>query len=147
MYTVIGRFASQAFAIMRIIIGLLFAFHGSQKLLGIPPMPPMPGGFQLPAIAIVGGWIELVGGLLVTVGLLTGIAAFICSGEMAVAFFIGHAGPALAKGGAFAWHPLVNQGELAVVYCFIFLFIAAHGAGVWSIDAGLRGRSAAATTS
>jgi len=147
MYTVIGRFAPQTFAIMRIIIGLLFVFHGSQKILGVPPMEGM-GGMALPTIAVVAGWIELIGGLLVTIGLFTGIAAFICSGEMAVAFFIGHFGPAMSKGGTWAWNPLVNKGEDAVLYCFIFLYIAAHGAGIWSIDSAIRGRSATiATTS
>src|SRR5207245_5617428 len=137
MYTVIGRFNPQAFAIMRIVVGLLFAFHGSQKILGVPPMEGM-GGAALPTIAVVAGWIELIGGLLVTIGLLTGIVAFICSGEMAAAFFMGHFGPAMQKGGTWAWLPLVNKGELAVLYCFIFLYIAAHAAGAWSIDALIR---------
>ncbi|HKO00107.1 MAG TPA: DoxX family protein [Thermoanaerobaculia bacterium] len=145
MYTVIGRFAPQTFAIMRIIIGLLFVFHGSQKILGVPPMEGM-GGMALPTIAVVAGWIELIGGLLVTIGLFTGIAAFICSGEMAAAFFMGHFAPAMQKGGPWAWNPIVNKGEPAVLYCFIFLYIAAHGAGVWSIDSAIRGRSATAAT-
>ena len=144
MYTVIRRFAPQSFALMRIIIGLLFAFHGSQKILGVPPMEGMPPG-PMPPIAIVGGWIELVGGLMVTIGLLTGIVAFICSGEMAAAFFMGHFGPAMQKGGPWAWLPLVNKGELAVIYCFIFLYIAAHGGGIWSIDGVLRGRTRVTT--
>ena len=145
MYTVIGRFAPQSFSIMRIIVGLLFVSHGSQKILGAPPMEGMGGG-ALPPIAVVAGWIELICGLLVTVGLITGIAAFIASGEMAVAFFMGHFGPAMQKGGAWAWNPIVNKGEPAVLYCFIFLYIAAHGAGVWSIDSAIRGQSAAAAT-
>lgn len=138
MFTVIGRFAPQAFAIMRFIIGLMFAIHGSQKILGMPPMEGGGGG-HLPPLMMTAGIIELVGGLLVAVGLLTGIAAFICSGEMAVAYFMAHAphNPI----------PLVNKGELAVVYCFIFLFIAAHGAGVWSIDSLIRGRKPVVTTS
>jgi len=140
MYTVIGRFAPQAFAVFRIITGLLFFFHGSQKVLGIPPMQGMPAGFKMPPIAIVAGWIELVCGALITVGLITGIAAFIASGEMAVAYFMGHFGPAMQKGGAWFWHPNVNQGEAAVLYCFIFLYVAAHGAGIWSIDASIRGK-------
>jgi putative oxidoreductase len=140
MYTVIGRFAPQAFALFRIITGLLFFFHGAQKLVGVPPMEGMPPGFQLPPIAIVAAWIELVCGALITVGLITGLAAFIASGEMAVAYFMGHFGPAVQKGGTWAWHPLFNKGEAAVLYCFIFLYIAAHGAGVWSVDAALRGK-------
>jgi putative oxidoreductase len=144
MYTVTPRLANHEFAIMRIIIGLLFAFHGSQKVLGVPPMPPIPGMDHLPPIALVAGWIELICGAMVTVGLLTGIAAFIASGEMAVAYFVGHFGPAMQKGGPWAWNPIVNKGEDAVLYCFIFLYIAAHGAGPWSIDAAIRGNKAVA---
>lgn len=123
MRTVIGRFSPQVFAIMRFVVGLLFACHGSQKLLGWPPgkmHPPIASLFG------VAGIIELAGGILIAVGFLTGIAAFIASGEMAVAYFMQHFphGPI----------PLLNQGELAVVYCFLFLFIAAHGAGIWSVD-------------
>ena len=115
---------------MRIVIGLLFACHGSQKLLGWPPGGP-PGA--LPPLMVVAGIIELVGGLLIAIGFLTGWAAFIASGEMAVAYFTAHA----PRGGPI---PLVNKGELAVVYCFIFLFIAAHGAGIWSIDSMIQRR-------
>ncbi len=136
MYTVIGRFAPQTFAIMRIIIGLLFALHGVQILFGFPPMEGMGG--QLPPIVMAAGVIEFVGGLMVAMGLLTGIAAFISSGTMAVAYFTVHAPN--------GWHPITNKGELAAVYCFIFLYIAAHGAGVWSIDSAIRGRSATAAT-
>jgi putative oxidoreductase len=131
METVIGRFAPQTFALMRIVIGLNFAVHGSQKLLGWPPQDG--GGGPLPPVMLVGGTIELVGGLLIAIGFLTGWAAFIAAGEMAVAYFTVHFphGPI----------PLVNKGELAVVYCFVFLFIAAHGAGPWSIDAAMRRRT------
>ncbi|HEX9405830.1 MAG TPA: DoxX family protein [Thermoanaerobaculia bacterium] len=147
MYTVIGRFAPQAFAIMRIVIGVLWALHGVQILFGVPPMKGMSG--PLPPIVLAAGVIELVGGLLVSIGLATGITAFIASGTMAVAYFAGHLGPAMSKGTPFGWHPITNQGELAIVYCFIFLFIAAHGAGGWSIDSVIRGRRAvtAPTTS
>lgn len=130
MFTVIGRFAPQSFALMRIIIGLLYSLHGVQILFGFPPMKGMEG--PLPPIVLVAGYIELVGGLLVAVGLITGIAAFINSGTMAVAYWTAHA--------PHGWHPITNQGELAAVYCFIFLYIAAHGAGVWSIDASIRGK-------
>ena len=138
MYTVIGRFAPQAFAIFRIITGLAFFVHGTQKILGVPPMGGMPPGFKLPPIALVAGWIELVCGFLILIGLMTGIAAFIASGEMAVAYFTGHFAPAMQKGGPWWWVPNVNKGEDAVLYCFIFLYIAAHGAGIWSVDAALR---------
>ncbi len=89
MDTVIGRFAPQAFALLRIVAGLLYACHGSQKLLGWPPAEGGGGG-SLPPLMIVAGIIELVGGLLIAVGLLAGWAAFIASGEMAVAFFMAH---------------------------------------------------------
>jgi putative oxidoreductase len=75
----------------------------------------------------VGGWVEIICGLLVAIGLLTQIAAFIASGEMAVAFFMAHAHGTII--------PYVNKGELAVLYCFVFLYIAARGAGLWSVDA------------
>ncbi|HMC22405.1 MAG TPA: DoxX family protein [Thermoanaerobaculia bacterium] len=135
MDTVIGRFAPQMFAIMRIVTGLLFACHGSQKLLGWPP----DGGGPLPPLMVTAGIIELVGGLLVAVGFLTGWAAFICAGEMAVAYFMAHF--------PHGFLPLVNKGELAVIYSFVFLFIAAHGAGPWSIDSVIRGRKPITTTS
>ena len=92
------------------------------------------GKFPIASVPGIGGLIELVCGALIVVGLLTGIAAFIASGEMAVAYFTVHA----AHGGPI---PLVNKGELAVLYCFVFLYIAAHGAGIWSIDNMLRRRS------
>src|SRR6202163_2314398 len=107
MDTVIGRFSPQVFAIFRIVMGVLFAFHGSQKVLGWPSHGG--GGGSLPPMLLAAGWIELVGGLLIAIGLFTGWVAFICSGEMAVAYFMAHA----SKGGPI---PLVNHGELAVVY-------------------------------
>jgi len=137
MFTVIGRFASQAFALMRIIIGVLYSLHGVQLLFGFPPMKGMTD-VPLPPILHVAGYLELIGGILVALGLVTGIAAFINSGTMAVAYWTAHA--------PHGWHPLANQGELAAVYCFIFLYIAAHGAGVWSIDSVIRGRSATVAT-
>jgi putative oxidoreductase len=123
MPKVIERFTPQFFAIMRIVTGLLFACHGSQKLLHWPPGDMHP---PLTSLFGVSGIIELVCGLLIAIGLLTGIAAFIASGEMAVAYFMMHFphGPI----------PLLNKGELAVVYCFLWLYVAAHGAGIWSID-------------
>ena len=132
MFEVIGRFTPQTFALLRIVSGLLFMFHGTQKLLGVPPsehgtFPP----FSFPAG--ISGIIELVCGALITVGLVTGIAAFIASGEMAAAYFMAHAPHGL-------W-PIQNKGELAVLYCFVFLYFAAHGAGIWSIDSALRKRT------
>jgi putative oxidoreductase len=131
----LGRFTAYLYALLRIITGLMFAMHGSQKLLGWPPMPPMKGGGgPLPPLMLVAGGIELVCGLLIAVGLFTDWAAFIASGEMAVAFFMGHASHG-------SLNPLVNQGELAVVYCFLFLFLAGNRGGMWSVDAAMgRGR-------
>lgn len=123
----LGRFTPQIYALLRIITGLMFAMHGSQKLLGWPaPMQGGGGGGGLPPMILAAGIIELVGGVMIALGLLTRIAAFLSSGEMAVAYFTAHAPNGF-------W-PIVNKGELAVVYCFLFLFIAAYGAGIWSID-------------
>lgn len=129
MYVVIGRFTPQAFALLRIVSGLLFMVHGTQKILGMPGGKGTVPPFSWPAG--ISGVIELVCGGLITIGLMTGIAAFIASGEMAVAYFMAHA----SKGG---FWPIVNKGELAVLFCFVFLYFAAHGAGIWSVDSILR---------
>src|SRR3954453_23738758 len=127
MPKVIGRFSPQIFAIMRIVTGLLFACHGSQKLLNWPPGDMHP---RLASLAGVSGVIELVCGLLIAVGFLTGFAAFLASGEMAAAYFIAHAPRAP--------FPIQNGGEPAVLYCFVFLFIASRGAGIWGVDRATR---------
>jgi putative oxidoreductase len=118
---------SQTYALMRIVAGLLFLWHGTQKLLGFPGT--LPG--EVPALIIYGaGPIELFGGILIMIGLFTRWAAFICSGEMAAAYWMAHGTKALfpiENGG--------NGGELAVLYCFVFLFISSRGAGIWSVDA------------
>jgi putative oxidoreductase len=123
------RYAPQVYALFRIVAGFLFMFHGAQKILGL--FGGMGGGtapmMSMPWFA---GVIELVGGILVMIGLFTRIAAFICSGEMAAAYFMVHQ----PQG---AW-PIQNQGELAALYCFVFLYIAARGAGIWSADAAMR---------
>jgi putative oxidoreductase len=122
-------FGSQTYALMRIIFGLLFMSHGLQKVLGLFGGAPA----EAPALVVYGaGGIELVAGALIAAGLFTRWAAFIASGEMAVAYWMAH--------GSHAFHPLVNHGETAVLYCFAFLFIAAHGAGIWSVDGG-RGKT------
>jgi putative oxidoreductase len=122
-------------SIFRIVFGLLFMLHGTQKLLNYPPGPAEMGFpfalFTLPGIA---GALELVGGLLILLGLFTRPAAFIASGEMAVAYFMGHFTPS-------AFWPLQNGGELAVLYCFAFLYLAVAGGGRWSLDYMLRRRS------
>jgi putative oxidoreductase len=137
MREVIGRTTPHAFAIFRIVTGLLFACHGGQKLLGFPPSDqPMKG--PLPPMVMAAGIIELVCGIAIALGLFVGIAAFVASGEMAVAYFTVH-----AKGG---FWPILNHGELAVLYCFTFLYFAAHGAGMWSLDSVLFRRRAVVTT-
>lgn len=124
----VARFAPYAFALLRIVVGVLFAMHGSQKLFGVPgTKPPV----ELASLMGVAGIIEFAGGLLIALGLLTRFAAFIASGTMAVAYFMAHASNGLL--------PILNQGEPAVVYCFVFLYIWAHGPGVWSLDGLLRG--------
>ena len=122
MERVLGRFAPQLYAIMRIAVGLLFACHGAQKLLGVF------GGQQVQLASQFGlaGVIELVGGVMIAIGFLTGTVAFIASGEMAFAYFTAH----MPRGGM----PIQNGGELAVLYCFVFLYIAARGAGIWGVD-------------
>ena len=131
----LGNYSPYIYAILRIVTGFLFLWHGTQKLLGYPPMQlppgsPAPGGIQ-PMMAVA-GTIELVGGLLILFGLFAGIAAFISCGLMAVAYFMAHFSMQ-------SFLPLQNRGELAVLYCFVFLYIAARGSGVWSIDS-LMGR-------
>lgn len=116
-------FTVQTYALMRIVVGLLFLWHGTQKLFGFPLR--MPG--EVPAyVTFIAGPIELVGGTLVMIGLLTRWAAFLCSGLMAAAYWMAHGSKAL--------FPLENGGELAVLYCFVFLYISAQGPGVWSVD-------------
>ena len=110
------------YAALRIVAGALFAFHGAQKILGWQSQFMPPVGSQL----WIGGIIELVGGTLIALGLLTRPAAFLTAGQMAVAYFQFHWKFALAGG---MWLPGINKGELAVLYCFLFLFIAAHGSG------------------
>ena len=130
----LGRYATYIYAILRIVSGFLFLWHGSQKLLGFPPSQ---GGGELSPLMAVGGGIELIGGVLIMIGLFTSFAAFLASGLMAVAYF--------------GWHfsmqavlPVVNKGELAVVYCFLFLYIAARGSGVWSVESIFKGSRLAA---
>jgi len=118
----------QTYAVLRIVTGFLFLWHGMQKLFGFPGT--MPAGVPMFVTAIAGP-IELVGGTLVMIGLFTRWAAFLASGLMAFAYWMGHGWRALL--------PVLNQGELAVLYCFVFLHIAARGPGMWSVD-GTTGR-------
>ncbi len=130
---------------MRLIVGLVYACHGGQKLLGFPGSGH--GGAH--GLMLVGGIVELVGGFLIAFGLFTRLAAFISSGEMAVAYFMVHAaGKALAQAGSpiEQFFPILNKGELAVVLCWIFFFMIFYGSGRWSIDALLARKSTHVTT-
>ena len=113
-------------SVLRIIVGFLFIWHGSQKFFGFPPAPQGMMPDPLPAILVVAAVLEFFGGLLILFGLLTRPVAFSLSGLMAVAYFMGH-----ASGG---FLPLQNGGETAVLYCFVFLFLAVAGGGEWSLD-------------
>ena len=126
--SVAAAWAPRLLSVMRIVIAFTFMAHGMQKLFGFPVPMQMEGG--LPPMLLVGGILEFGGGLLLLLGFLTRPVAFILSGEMAVAYFMAH-----APGG---FWPLVNKGELAVVYCFVFLYLAAAGGGPWSLDAAIR---------
>jgi putative oxidoreductase len=136
----LNRFADPVYCIMRLIVGLMLASHGGQLVLGM--FGGMSGSDQM--MMQVGGWIQLVGGLLIAFGLLTRLAAFVLSGEMAVAYFMVHVGGAPTPPAKF--FPILNRGELAVFYCWFFLFVVFYGAGRWSIDAVIRKRKAATGT-
>jgi putative oxidoreductase len=123
MKAFMSRYNSQGYAAMRIVTGFLFLWHGMQKLFGFPVA--MPGG--VPAfITYIGGPIELIGGTLIMIGLFTRWSAFLASGLMASAYWMAHGTKALL--------PILNNGELAALYCFVFLFISTQGGGIWSID-------------
>jgi putative oxidoreductase len=122
MATFMRDYEKQTYALLRIVAGFLFFWHGLQKLFGFPgEAPPMPD-----FVRYVAGPIELIGGPLVMVGLQTRWAAFLCSGLMAAGYWMAH--------GTSHPLPIMNQGEPAALYCFVFLFIAARGAGIWSVD-------------
>jgi putative oxidoreductase len=121
-----ASWAPRLLSVLRIMSGLLLLQHGTAKLLKIPVIP-MFANLSLTSPPGIAGILELVGGVLLVVGLFTRSAAFILSGMTAVAYFIAHAG----KG----FYPILNGGELAALYCFVFLYIAAAGPGPWSIDA------------
>jgi putative oxidoreductase len=118
----LSRYSEVLYSLMRLVVGLLFACHGAQKLFGVLGGQVSTGK----PLMLVAGVIEFGGGLLIAVGLLTRLAAFLAAGEMAAAYFMAHA----PQG---SW-PIVNKGELAVVYCFLFLFVAAYGPGAYSLD-------------
>ncbi len=131
----LGKYADHAYALLRIVAGLMFSMHGAQKIFGLL------GGFRPPVASELwfAGLIELLGGLAVALGIGTRVAALVASGEMAVAYFQAHW--RLRLGAAF--FPVVNKGELAVLYCFLFLLIACRGGVKWSLDRFAAGRLAA----
>ena len=126
MFKALTSRQAQVLALLRIVVGVLFVCHGAQKIFGVfGGVPPgTPEGIKWTA-----GLIELITGALMAIGLFTRPAAFLASGLMAAAYFMGH-----ASGGFF---PIVNHGELAVVYCFLFLYLSAAGPGAWSVDGTL----------
>ena len=121
------KYTPEMLSVVRIVVALLFLEHGSAKLLGFPPSPHGEPAFM--TLMWFQGLIELLGGALLALGLFTRPVAFILSGNMAVAYFMGHA----SKG----FFPLVNGGDAAILYCFIFLLFFVAGPGRWSLDAGL----------
>jgi putative oxidoreductase len=124
--TWLSRWQPQLLAILRIVTGLLFLEHALIKLMGFPP-GGKPGLQDLGSFLWIAGLIELVTSVLVILGLLTRAAAFVAAGEMAVAYWMVHAKMGL--------YPAVNMGEGAILFCFVFLYLAAAGPGAWSIDA------------
>jgi len=130
----LSRYSTQVHGIFRIMTGLLFVQHGLQKLVHFPPLPPemaaamahMPDNVKL--VLLVAAVIELVGGILVTLGLFSRWAAFICSGEMAVGYFLVHVGQ------SHSIFPATNMGDAAVLFCFAFLFLAAAGPGAYAAN-------------
>ena len=123
MASFMQRYDGETYALLRIMAGGLFLWHGTQKLFSFPA----PLGVDAPAFVIyVAGPIELVGGLMLVVGFYTSWAAFVCSGLMAFAYWLGH--------GLNGFWPILNRGELAALYCFVFLYMSARGAGIWSVD-------------
>jgi putative oxidoreductase len=132
MTSAASKYASYLLSVLRIIAAFLFTLHGTTKLFAFPMAMPHGGTVKLASLTGVAGVLETVGGLLLFVGLFTRPVAFLLSGQMAVAYFKVHAPQGF-------W-PLANRGELAVLFCFLWLYIAAAGAGPWSLDALLRRR-------
>ena len=122
----LDKWSPVVLSVLRIITALLFMEHGLMKLFHFPaPQPGAPD--PLPAILLAAAWIEVVGGGLIALGLFTRAAAFICSGQMAVAYFMAHA----PRG----FFPVLNGGDAAILYCFVFLYLVLAGPGPWSLDA------------
>ena len=129
----LDKFSGPLLSVLRIVSALLFMAHGTGKLFQFPPVEQFPTGPEPMTMAWFAGVLELVGGALLTLGLGTRIVAFILSGEMAVAYWMAHAPQAT--------YPIQNGGELAIMFCFVFLYIAAAGGGPWSLDRALLKKS------
>jgi len=144
----LNRFADPVYCMMRFIVGLMFASHGGQLVLGM--FGGMPGSNN--SFTQTGGWIQLIGGFLIAFGLFTRLSAFICSGEMAVAYFMIHVANATTPMAKFfpistAGPQYSNKGELAVFYCWVFFFMMFYGSGRWSLEAIFCRKSAAGASS
>jgi putative oxidoreductase len=118
---------SRMLSVLRIVVGVVFITFGTMKLFGYPPLPPGTPPFGLMSQAGIGGMLEVVGGLLIILGLFTRPVAFVLSGEMAVAYFQFHFPQ--------SFFPTTNLGTPAILYCFLFLYFVFAGAGEWSVDA------------
>jgi putative oxidoreductase len=129
MIETMAAWAPRALSVLRIITGLMIIEHGMAKLIGFPAVPAFA---NLQPLSLIGaaGFIELIGGALLILGLLTQPVAFIVSGEMAFAYFIAHAPK--------SFYPLINGGTLAIMYCFTCLYLSTAGAGPWSVDAAMK---------
>jgi len=123
-----SAYVPRALALLRIVTAFLFVQHGTAKFFGAPHVA-MFDGLQVVSLMGLAGTLELVGGLLLLIGLFSRPVAFVLSGFMAVAYFMAHA----SQGHVLT--PILNQGELAIMFCFVFLFISAAGGGAWSVDA------------
>jgi putative oxidoreductase len=130
-FTFLSRWSPQLLSVLRIITALLFFSHGSAKLFSYPFIEGL-SGVPIGSIYGIAGIIEIIAGVLLVIGLFSRLVAFIVSGEMAIAYFHTHAPQ--------GFHPLLNGGEAAIFFCFIFLYIAAAGPGPWSVDAS-RGKA------
>lgn len=125
--TQLYKYQPQVLSILRIVVGLIFLQHGLQKWFGFPVAVPALAHIQLLSMVGIAGVVEIICGSLITIGLVTRYAAFIASGEMAVAYFISH----FPRG----FMPIANGGNLPVLYCFVFFYLVFAGAGPWSLDA------------